>query len=252
MKKKLLIAAGAALAAFLLLAVLLWPREYSPADPRGYIPFRWIPVEQYTDGVGEFHTEAGLWDFRLLQKYNIHAQDIDAYWMDGVTQDELDQWNNAAIYDFLRRISDGKRAMLRTMTYNNEGNVIIDAALIEVRAYPRKDGTAFFVREDHRRCTDSCHRDKVQEDERTTFQARAALRRTGTGSGDMEPVRYLIKFPLWLRLEYRTGYDAAMDAEMARLILALSAAGTIEYTEELWTYHSSRYLKGADNVQKIN
>lgn len=244
--RRLLFAGGALLAAALL--ALLWLRSPSPADPRGYIPLQRIPAAPFTDGIGDFATPEGLWDFRLLQKYRIHLSYVPASLIDGAEEDDLTRWDNAAIYDFLRRIASGKPAALREMSYNYE--VLVEASLNEVYAYPQAAGVHFLGRADHRRCTDSCHRETIQEASWTSFQACVTLSRRGAAYA---PVAYSIRFPSPIRMFqiYSCGYDSEMDAEMESLLASLAAAGIIEYSK-IWYSEAPSYRKGENNVQKIN
>lgn len=217
MKKKLLIAAGAALAALLLLAVWLWPREYSPADPRGYIPFRWIPVEPYVDGLGLFRPSKDKWDFEEMQKYDVH---LSYYLADKSERDVWMDWNNAAFYDFLLRMTEGKRAILRKMDYGGSCDIRggVRADLVEIR-WPTVNGE-FILREDHRRCVDTCYQERVYENE----EPQATLSR----------LPHVDKICLSLptvhgavRYDYITGRNAEMDAALEDLIAQLTEVGLL-------------------------
>lgn len=227
MKKKLLIAAGAALAALLLLAVWLWPRAYSPADPRGYIPFRKIPLadELAERGVNLVGSSQD-WNFDLLRKYNLHVYDTTP--RDDAEREEWIRWNNAAVYDFLCRVAEDRPAKLRKMDFWSE-HYIYHAGVWEIRYWPLWD--CFALTEDHRRCVDSCN---PRRSAKPIFSNVQTLEYFTRGESKITEFYITTRTPdsiLPFQYCYIPGLDADMDAGMEAVVTQLIEKGILKKEE---------------------
>ena len=226
-RTKRLLFGGAALAVLILLAVWLWPRDYSPADPRGYIPFRKIPLadELAERGVNLVGSSQD-WNFDLLRKYNLHVYDTTP--RDDAEREEWIRWNNAAVYDFLCRVAEDRPAKLRKMDFWSE-HYIYHAGVWEIRYWPLWD--CFALTEDHRRCVDSCN---PRRSAKPIFSNVQTLEYFTRGESKITEFYITTRTPDSIRpfqYCYIPGLDADMDAGMEAVVTQLIEKGILKKEE---------------------
>ncbi len=123
-----------------------WPREYSPADPRGYGALEDIPLEEL------FASNSG-WDYKKLLAYGIQSTGVYRTEIDGLT---LREHNRELSLDFLQRVLSNQPAIARTIYGESY-------TLCELRYQPADSGMgSFVVTCDFRRRQDSAEKEIVQ------------------------------------------------------------------------------------------
>ncbi len=187
-----------------------WPREYSPADPRGYGALEDIPFE---NGNSNILLKAPFrWDYEVLMKYGIlHTQAPfnSAYGDD----DFWRTWNNCYVLDFLERVATNEPAVIRE-TYRPGDHVC------ELRYVPQAG--CFFLTTNHICCDEQCRVYGITKNNKIVFAYRDMTNGTPSWYTFQVSGQYT-EGDGFFYVQYHFGYDPEQDVLVKTLVKDLES-----------------------------